>query len=279
MYENFYGLKRNPFSLNPDPDLFFMSSSHEEALSRLLYAVKERKGFVVITGEVGAGKTTVVRRFISQLSNDTEVIMIFNTFLSPKQLIETILLDLGITYKSSESKAAMIRKIYDYLLLQQEKGRTVVLIIDEAQNLSPQVLEEIRMLSNLETGSEKLLQIVLVGQPELRDTLNRRDMFQLKQRLFFSYHIKPLSLTDSLSYMAHRIRRVYGNPYEVFTPEAMELIVKSALGIPRIINLISDNCLISGFAKGEKPVSVSTVQETLTDLGYEAKIEESLWEE
>ncbi len=278
MFEKFYGLERNPFNLTPDPSLFFFSEGHEEALSRIMYSVKQRKGMVVLTGEVGAGKTTVVRKFIESLGSSFDVILIFNTFLSPKQLMETILMDLDIPYKQSYSKAKMIRLLYDYLIEQRRLAKTVVLIIDEAQNLSPGVLEEVRMLTNLETETEKLLQIVLVGQPELKDLLLRRDMRQFKQRVFLHYHLSFLSHTEACSYIQHRLRRSGGNPDNIFTAEAVELIARSSNGIPRLMNLIADNCLITGFARQERPISVSTVEEVLTEMGYDVKLGESLWE-
>ncbi len=279
MYERFYGLKRNPFSLTPDASLFYMSEAHEEALSRILYGVKQNKGLVVLTGEVGSGKTTIIRKFLKDIGSGYEVVLMFNTFLSPRQLIEGILIDLDIHYKERDSKVKLIRRLYDYLLSLRSQGRRVVLIVDEAQNLSQSALEEIRMLTNLETQTEKLLQIVLVGQPELKDMLQKNTLRQLRQRVFLHYHLPPLSPRDTIGYIHHRIVHCGGVPEEVFTPEAVRLIARSSWGIPRVVNVIADNCLITGFAKEEKPVGVMTVEEVVKEMGYTVKVGESLWEE
>ncbi len=279
MFEKFYGLARNPFNLTPDPSLFYFSSQHEEALSRLIYAVKNKKGLVVLTGEVGTGKTTVIRKLISSLGPEYNVILVFNTFLSSKQIIETILVDLNIEYKRNDSKVKMIHRLYDFLIAHRRQGRAVVLVIDEAQNLSPKALEEVRMLTNLETDTEKLLQIVLVGQPELKDLLSKAELRQMKQRIYIHYHLYPLPLEDVYRYIDHRIIRSGGRTEDLFTEESVSLIAKASGGVPRVINILCDNCLITGFANGERPVGVITTESVLQELGYDVTIGESLWEE
>ncbi len=279
MYEKFYDLAKNPFSLTPDASLFFMSDAHDEALSRIIYGVRQNRGLIVLTGEVGAGKTTVIRKFLQEIGPNYDVVLIFNTFLSPRQLIESILIDLDIPYKERDSKMRLIRRLYDYMISARRQGKYVVLIVDEAQNLSSTVLEEIRMLTNLETQTEKLLQIVLVGQPELKDILSSANLRQLRQRVFLHYHLTPLSLEDSIAYIHHRIVRCGGVPNQIFTAEAVEAIARSSLGVPRVINVLADNCLVTGFAKEEKPVGVMTVEEVIKEMGYPVKIGESLWEE
>ncbi len=278
MYERFYDLKKNPFSLTPDPSLFFFSEQHEEALSRMVYGVQQNRGLVVITGEVGTGKTTVVRKFLDTIGQGFEVILIFNTFLSPKQLLEAMLMDLGIAYHPRDSKVRLIKLLYDYLLEIREEGRRVVLVIDEAQNLSPSTLEEVRMLTNLETTTEKLLQIVLVGQPELQRVLEQNRMRQLKQRVFLHYHLTGLSFSDAVGYLRHRLVRSGGDPDTIFTPEAMALVVRAGRGIPRELNILADNCLITGFAKEERPITVLTVEEVIRELGIKVRIGDALWE-
>ncbi len=252
MYEQFYKLKEKPFNNNPDPRFFYPSPKHDEALNRLLYAIRERKGFVVITGEIGSGKTTVCRALLNKLDQTSEVCMITNTHLNAKELIIAILEDLDVPYKSG-TKVKLLSQLNDYLIQKMQEDKNIILIIDEAQNLTPSVLEEIRMLSNLETDTEKLIQIILMGQPQLREKLRLKELEQLKQRIAVYYHLYPLTKEETFGYVNHRLGVASANGASpIFRPEALEIVYKFSQGIPRLINYACDNALLSGFVY-EKP--------------------------
>ena len=223
MYLDYYGLKENPFNVTSDPNFLYLSHTHKEALDHLLYGINQRKGFVTITGEVGAGKTTLCRALLRRLDNKTKTSLIFNSTLPEGQLLEAILNDFGIM-PERRSKVAFLRKLNEYLLEQITCDNNVVLIVDEAQNLRFSTLEMIRMLSNLETEKEKLLQIVLVGQPELRDKLNSPKLLQLRQRISVRFHVKALEEDEVRSYIEHRLK-VAGSPGNIaFSPESINCI-------------------------------------------------------
>src|SRR3989338_9008462 len=205
MYNKFYGFKESPFTITPNSKFFFTSQKHLEALNTLIYAILERKGFVVVTGEIGSGKTTVCRTLLNRLDPDAHTALITNTHLSAKDLLMTILEDLEVDYEPG-SKARLLSQLNAYLIEQMKRRHNVVLIIDEAQNLTFQVLEEIRMLSNLETESEKLIQIILLGQPELKKKLATNRLEKLRQRIAVYYHLSPLTLDESKEYVEHRIK-------------------------------------------------------------------------
>ena len=205
MYEQFYNFTEKPFNLTPDSKYFFPSKEHEEALNSLIYTVNERKGFAVITGEIGSGKTTICRTLLNKLDAHTKTAIITNTYLTGKQLIQLALEDFGIQTKA-KNKIQLMKELNDFLIRQLSLNYNVVLIVDEAQNLRPSVLEEIRMLSNLETEKEKLIQILLLGQPELRNQLNLQELVQLKQRINVHYHIYPLDEEETASYINHRLK-------------------------------------------------------------------------
>jgi general secretion pathway protein A len=246
MYQTFYGLKENPFNITPDPNFFFLSHRHQEALSALVYGIKSRKGFIEITGEIGSGKTTLCRCLLSLLDSSVKTALILNPHLSDLQMLRTIVQDFGITSKGLNKKDlfdAFNRFLLDQLALENN----VVLIIDEAQNLKPGLLEQIRMLSNLETTKEKLLQIVLVGQPELRAILARPDLKQLRQRISVRYHLTALSLGETREYIQHRLKVAGLTGALRFTDEAFEMIFKYSKGIPRLVNIVCDKALLAGY--------------------------------
>ncbi len=271
MYEKFYGFADRPFNLTPDSKFFFASAKHEEALNCLLLAISERNGFVVITGEIGSGKTTVCRTLLNRLDPTTKVALILNTHLGKKELLTTILEDLGIEYKS-RSKTHLLSALDKYLIKQAADDINVVLIIDEAQNLTPSVIEEVRMLSNLETEQEKLIQIVLIGQPELRKKLAHRKLVQFRQRVVMHYHLEPLSYTESGEYIKHRLIKAGNANADIFTHPAVKEIYKYSQGVPRLINLACHNALISGLVYESKKITsdiaAGAINELIQGLGH-----------
>lgn len=265
MYEKFYGFTDKPFNLTPDSKFFFASSKHEEALNCLLLAISERNGFVVITGEIGSGKTTVCRALINKLDAKTKIALILNTHLGKKELLTSILEDLGIEYRS-KSKTDLMLALNKYLIEQAAKDVNVVLIIDEAQNLTPSVLEEVRMLSNLETEREKLIQIVLMGQPELRKKLALPKLEQFRQRIVFHYHLEPLNKEETFEYIRYRLKKAGNEKADVFTEKALEEIYSYSKGVPRLVNLVCHNALISGLVSEAKQIDGEIIKETTGEL-------------
>ncbi len=252
MYHRFYGFKEQPFNITPSSHFFFPSAKHLEALNTLIYAIEERKGFVVITGEVGAGKTTICRALLNQLQTKTKVALITNTLITRGDLLSLILEDLGVEF-TRRSKVHLLSHLNRYLIQKLKENNNVVLIIDEAQNLSTSLLEEVRLLSNLETENEKLIQIIFLGQPELREKLALSRLKQLRQRIAVYYHLMPLSLEESLEYIRHRLKIASGTNRPYFSHKALELIYEFSKGVPRLINQICDNALLSGYVL-EAPV-------------------------
>ncbi|MBI4115858.1 MAG: AAA family ATPase [Candidatus Omnitrophica bacterium] len=264
MYESFFGLKESPFNITPDPRFIYLSRHHLEALSNLLYGIESRRGFIEITGEVGAGKTTLCRTLLQETQGRVHSAFIFNPKLSEVELLQGIVEDFGITPKGKRRKD-YFDALNRFLLQELEKGMNATLIIDEAQNLSPRALEQIRLLSNLETTREKLLQIVLVGQPELHDLLARPDLKQLRQRIVVRYHLRALDQEDTAKYIAHRLR-VAGSEDQFFTPEAIERIYALSEGVPRIINVLADRALLGAFIKEFRIVEAAQIEEAQSDL-------------
>jgi putative secretion ATPase (PEP-CTERM system associated) len=265
MYERFYDLRERPFALSPDPEYLYPSRVHREALDYLRYGLESHAGFVVITGEIGSGKTTLLQTLLRGLDNQTTVGRIVNTILEPRELLETIMIDFGLD-PSGRSKPLLLRDLAQYLVDQRLAGRMVLLVIDEAQNLSNAALEELRMLSNLETEKSKLLQIVLVGQPNLRDKLASPELEQLRQRITVSYHLPPLDAEETYNYINHRLRRAaLGPPLEV-PRDATDLIHARSRGVPRIVNVICDAALVFGYAEERRQVELSLIEEVLTEL-------------
>jgi general secretion pathway protein A len=250
MYTSFFGLSEKPFAITPDPRYLFMSERHAEALAHLLYGITEAGGFIQLTGEVGTGKTTIVRSLLERMPGHADVAVILNPQLTPLQFVLTICEELGIFVRDEdvESIKDLVDILNKRLLEANAKGRRVVVIVDEAQNLSPETLEQVRLLTNLETASHKLLQIILIGQPELRDVLARVELRQLAQRITGRYHLAPLSRDETMAYVNHRMR-VAGSNVEVFTSAALREVHRLSEGIPRIINVICDRALLGAFTQ------------------------------
>jgi putative secretion ATPase (PEP-CTERM system associated) len=265
MYERFYELRERPFALSPDPDYLYPSRVHREALDYLRYGLESQAGFVVITGEIGSGKTTLLQTLLRGLDSQTTVGRIVNTMLEPRELLETIMIDFGLD-PAGRSKPVMLRDLAQYLVDQRLAGRLILLVIDEAQNLSLAALEELRMLSNLETEKSKLLQIVLVGQPNLRDKLAAPELEQLRQRITVSYHLNPLDADETAKYINHRLRRAsMGVPLE-FPRQVTDVIHSRSRGVPRIINVICDATLVFGYAEERRQIDTSLMTDVLAEL-------------
>jgi len=265
MYERFYDLRERPFALSPDPEYLYPSRVHREALDYLRYGLESHAGFVVITGEIGSGKTTLLQTLLRGVDTQTTVGRIVNTILEPRELLETIMIDFGLD-PAGHSKPLLLRDLAQFLVDQRLAGRLVLLVIDEAQNLSAGALEELRMLSNLETEKSKLLQIVLVGQPNLRDKLAAPELEQLRQRITVSYHLTPLDAAEAANYINHRLRRAaLGAPLEM-PREATDLIHARSRGVPRIINVICDAALVFGYAEERRHIDLPLIREVLAEL-------------
>ncbi len=273
MYLEYFGFDKMPFNTTPDSRFFFPSSKHAEALASLIYAVNERKGFVVVTGEVGAGKTTVCRILLNRIDPSTKVALITSTNITCEQLFEAVCLQLGLD-ATGKNKATIIEMLHEYLLDQLQQGNTVLLIIDEAQNLSSEVLEEVRMLSNLETEREKLLQLVLLGQPELRRRLHLPELRQFRQRIVVTYHLSALSLQEMIQYIFYRLKVAGGMDKVKFTRRAINEIYEYSKGIPRVVNIICDSALLSCFVRDVRVVSQRIVEEVVHELGLNDLINE-----
>ena len=256
MYIEYFGLRDYPFSITPDPAYLYMSPRHQEALGHLLYGTGQYGGFVQLTGEVGTGKTTVVRTLLSQKIEGVDVAMVYNPRQSEHEFLASVCDELGIDYPDSASQKHLIDALNRHLLAAHARGRRTVLIIDEAQNLDPGVLEQVRLLTNLETHKDKLLRIMLVGQPELAALLARPDLRQLAQRITARYHLQPLSEAETREYIRHRLR-VAGASADLFSDEAVSVVQEVSRGIPRLINIICDRALLGTFGAHQRTVSAS----------------------
>jgi len=265
MYLSFYGLREAPFAPTPDPKFLFQSARHREALAQLIYGVRERKGFIVLTGEIGTGKTTLLRTLLERFNADTPVAYVHNSALNIEGLLEYILQDWGVK-STAATHAQRLFELNEFLIDQHQKGASPVLVIDEAQNLSVETLEAVRMLSNFETTNQKLMQILLVGQPELRDKLDLPELRQLKQRVGLRCHIAPLSPEETRLYIRHRLRIAGATDAGIFTDAAIQKISDYSGGTPRVINIVCDHCLLSGFADSKKRIDAGTVQEAVEYL-------------
>ena len=265
MYENFFGFKEKPFKLVPNPDYLFLSKSHEEALAHLNYALSQGDGFVEITGEVGTGKTTLCRAFLENLDGNTIAAYIFNPTLGPKQLIRTICDELAIKCQPDNTKD-LIDNLNNFLMRQKTQRNKVILLIDEAQNLSKNVLEQLRLLSNLETNKEKLLQIILVGQPELGDILDSHELRQLGQRITLRYRLSPLTSRETVDYIQYRINKASQKSGIKFDRPAFRRIYRYSRGIPRIINIACDRVLLTAFGLSKHKITGSIARDAVREL-------------
>jgi len=265
MYTQFFNLKEKPFNITVDPNFLYFSKTHREALSHLTYGITEKKGFIAITGEVGAGKTTLCKAFLSQFTDKAKTAFIFNPMLSGQQLLEAIIEDFGLT-PEKKNKINLFRQLNRFLISESVKGYNIFVIIDEAQNMKESLLEELRMLSNLETDKEKLFQIVLVGQPQLREKLNSPNLLQLRQRIAVKFHLLPLEKDEVREYIHHRLK-VAGSSGDVeFTPNALEKIYMFTNGTPRLINLICDRALLHGYVRETKTIDEDIINKSISEI-------------
>ena len=265
MYEKHFSFKYKPFELTPNPDFLFLSSTHKKALTYLDYGIQEKIGFILLTGEIGSGKTTIIRNLIKNLNASVRLSRINNTKVSSEQLISMINEDFGLEVEG-KNKTKLLSDLNEFLIDQYSKKFQPVLLIDEAQNLSPDLLEEIRLLSNLETDRAKLLQIMLVGQTELKKTLMLPELMQLRQRININYHITPLTIDETVKYIRHRLT-IAGNPEAMrFQGDMPALIYRFSGGIPRLINILCDFALLTAFAEGEKEINADIIREVAHDL-------------
>jgi general secretion pathway protein A len=270
MYNKFFLFREKPFKLVPNPEYYYVSRSHEEAMAHLKYAIAEGEGFVEITGEVGTGKTTLCRVFLDNLDDKTEVAYIFNPRLGPTQLLKTIADELGVKCRASDTKQ-LIDALNSYLIDMKTAGKTVVLLVDEAQNLTRNVMEQLRLLSNLETNRSKMLQIILVGQPELGELLDSYDLRQLAQRITLSCHLSPLSFREVREYIEHRIQIAATRIPVEFTYTAYRLIYRYSTGIPRLINIVCDRALLTAFGRNQKKINAAIVRAAIRELSERGK--------
>jgi general secretion pathway protein A len=265
MYLEFLGLREKPFSITSDPEFLYLSRRHREALSHMVYGIRERKGFIEITGEIGTGKTTLCKAVLRQLPADTRTALVLHSNLSELQLLQHIVQDFGLNPMRS-NRLHLFNQLSEFLLDEAGAGKNIVLIIDEAQNLSSRLLEQIRMLSNLETDKEKLIQIVLVGQPQLRDKLRLPALEQLHQRIGVRYHIMPLDLDEVKTYIEHRLKLAGSDGSLVWAEDAVQEVFQCSKGVPRLINLICDRVLLACYVYRAKFVNGAVVRRSYQEL-------------
>jgi len=267
MYTSFFGLAEKPFAITPDPRYLYLSERHAEALAHLLYGINESGGFIQLTGEVGTGKTTVVRTLLSRVPHHADVAVILNPRLTPVEFLLTICEELGLAIADADRNSVkqMVDALNRRLLNAHAEGRRIIVLVDEAQNLSIDVLEQVRLLTNLETPTQKLLQIILIGQPELRELLDRTDLRQLAQRITGRYHLMPLSREETKGYVRHRLR-VAGATADIFTPGALLELHRLSLGIPRVINVACDRALLGAYTQETKKITASLVRQAAGEV-------------
>jgi general secretion pathway protein A len=265
MYTEFYSLREKPFALAPDPEFLFLSDSHREALAHVLYGVDQGEGFICVTGEVGTGKTTLCRTLLQRLGSGTEVAFIFNPPRSGEELLRSINAEFGLITEG-RTRSDLSDQLNEFLLVQKRKRRRVLLIIDEAQTLSPETLEEVRLLSNLETSTSKLIQILLFGQPELDVLLDSKGLRQLRQRISVRWTLRPLTAGETSDYVKHRVRIAAGRDVDLFSARALREVWRRTRGIPRLVNLLCDRSLLSGYAEGAAAVGHSQVSTAAREI-------------
>jgi general secretion pathway protein A len=265
MYTEFYGLREKPFSLTPNPRFLYLAAPHREALAHLLYGIEQGEGFIAVTGEVGTGKTTLCRTLLGRIGAGAEVAFLFNPSLTGDDLLRAVHLELGLPVRQ-RSRAELGDQLNRFLLDMSRRGRRVLLIVDEAQNLPTEALEEIRLLSNLETSTSKLIQIVLFGQPELDAVLDSPELRQLRQRVSVRWRLEPLAADEACEYVRHRVRVAAGADRELFSPGALREIRRRSRGIPRLVNLLADRALLAGYAAGSRRVEREHVDQAAREI-------------
>ncbi len=266
MYLEFFGLKKRPFDMTPDPSFFFPSQKHKEALASLVYTLTAKRGFVVITGDIGSGKTTVCRTLLRSLDPAAKVALLTNTILTPKQLLEAVC-DALFLPADNRTKVCILSRLHQFLIQQNEAGNPVVLIFDEAQNLSIKALEEIRLISNMETDTQKLVQIIFLGQPELRDKIGRPELEQLRQRISLRYHLRSLDRKEIRPYIEHRLRIAGDEEGRVkFTRSALDSVYKFSKGVPRLINVVCDQALLTAYLRDSRKIDQTIVAEIIAEF-------------
>ena len=263
MYEKFYGLKGNPFSIQPDPDYLYFARRHTYAYAMMEYGIRDKAGFIVISGEIGCGKTTLVRHLLNNLSDSLTVGLVYNTHREIADLLEWIMLAFGLPYEG-KSRVALYDTFQRFLIEQYSLGKSVLLIVDEAQNINPDALESLRMLSNINADKHQLLQIMLVGQPQLKEMLSRPELLQFSQRIAVDFHIKPFEASDVESYILHRLL-IAGRETPMFTPDACAKIAEASKGIPRRMNVLCNTALVYGFSAGAELIDANLIEEVLSD--------------
>ncbi|MEE3239625.1 MAG: AAA family ATPase [Pseudomonadota bacterium] len=265
MYQDFFGLHEKPFSIAPDPRYLYMTEQHREALAHLLFGVGDEGGFILLTGEVGTGKTTICRSLLNRLPDNTDVAFIVNPRLSVDELLQSICDDLSIVYPGNASIKDLVDALNQFLLNAYASGRNTILIIDEAQNLADEVLEQLRLLTNLETNEKKLLQLILLGQPELNEKLAQTSLRQLAQRVTARFHLKPLSELETIAYIQHRLY-VAGYRGELFSKSALKCIHSESAGVPRLVNVICDRAMLGAYAESQSLIEFPIVLEACKEV-------------
>ncbi len=266
MYKKFYSLKENPFNITSDPSFFFASQRHQEAFAHLKYGIESRKGILLVTGEIGTGKTTLCRTLLNSLDDKIKIALILNPSFSDLQLLQMIIRDFGIDCPPKVNKLDLVGAIVQFLIEQSSQGNNVVIVIDECQNLNSRQLEQIRLLSNLETEKEKLLQIILVGQPELLAKLKNQDLRQLNQRVAVRYHMLPLDKPEVVAYIDHRLKTAGANRKLHFTPDAVDMIYTYSEGTPRLINILCDRALLAGFVENTFTITAEVIRQSAREV-------------
>ncbi len=267
MYKKHFSFIKEPFNITPDPEfLFLLNAAHKEALASIIYGVEKRKGFIMITGDVGLGKTTIIRSYLEKSKKEQQkVIYIFNSNISFKFLLETIFRELDVD-PGTDDVSIMVNNLHRLLIEEYQKGFNIVLIIDEAQNMPVETLENIRMLSNLETSTDKLIQIVLIGQPEFEATLDTKELRQLKQRIAVRARLTPFSKKESIAYIDHRLKKSLIKKTKIFNKGAIELIIKEARGVPRVLNILCENALVTGYGYKKVTINAEIAREAIADI-------------
>ena len=266
MYEDYFGFQEKPFNITPDPKFVYFSETHKEAFAHLRYAIKEGRLFIVITGEVGTGKTTLVHTLLSTMDENVRYAHIFNPVMEPEDFLNYICEDLGITSNDVRSRGQNMTLLHNFLLNCFAQKERVFLIIDEAQSLEPKLLEEVRLLTNLENAKNKLLHVIFLGQPELDETLADTKFRALKQRITARYHLSPLNFNDTGEYILYRLKKAGARDLSVFDKGAIKAIYKYSKGIPRVINIVCDNALLTAFSREQKHIGKPIIKEVVRDL-------------